>query len=66
MYSGIEYSYPPNMQRGAEILAAKITAGLEELGNEVLELTSSPGLPKGKREGQIRRTLRSASLAHFD
>lgn len=56
--------YPPDVQGGAEILAADIATGLEKLGHEVLVLTSSSGPPR--KEAAVWRTLRSAPPAHFD
>ncbi len=56
--------YPPDVQGGAEILAADIATGLEKLGHEVLVLTSTPGSPR--KEGAVWRTLSSAPPAHFD
>jgi glycogen(starch) synthase len=58
--------YPPDVQGGAEILAADIAAGLEALGHEVLVLTAAQDPARAKQEGAIWRTLRSAPPAHFD
>jgi glycogen(starch) synthase len=59
--------YPPNVQGGAEILAANIAAGLEQRGHEVLVLTSSYGGASNRQEdGRIWRTLYCAPPAHFD
>ncbi|QBD82025.1 glycosyltransferase family 1 protein [Ktedonosporobacter rubrisoli] len=58
--------YPPDVQGGAEILAADIAAELEALGHEVLVLTAGQDLPDDKQAGPIWRTLRSAPPAHFD
>ena len=58
--------YPPHVQGGAEILAGDVAAGLENLGHEVMVLTSSEGFPKEQQDGHIWRTLSSAPPAHFD
>ncbi len=58
--------YPPHVEGGAEILARDIAGGLEELGHEVLALTSWYGLPKAQRDGRVWRTLRPGMSAHFD
>ena len=55
--------YPPDVQGGAEILAADIAGGLTRLGHEVLVLTSGA---QTRGEDGIWRTLRSAPPAHFD
>jgi glycogen(starch) synthase len=60
--------YPPDVQGGAEILAADIAEGLTALGHEVLVLTSGQERPgtQVQQEGSIWRTLHSAPPAHFD
>lgn len=58
--------YPPYVQGGAEILAGDVAARLEELGHEILVLTSSEGLSQPKQEEKVWRTLRGAPPAHFD
>ena len=58
--------YPPYMLGGAEILARDYALKLEELGHEVLVLTSSYGLPKAQQDGHTWRTLHYASSPHFD
>jgi len=58
--------YPPYIQGGAEILAADIADGLEQLGHEVLVLTSSIGNTVTQPDRHIWRTLYFAPPAHFD
>ena len=58
--------YPPQVQGGAEVLAADVAAGLEHLGHEVVILTSSSGLTAAQRDGHIWRSLRGAPNVHFD
>jgi glycosyltransferase involved in cell wall biosynthesis len=58
--------YPPYVEGGAEILAGDVAAGLERLGHEVIVLTSSYGLSRPERDGQIWRTLQPAPPVYFD
>src|SRR2546421_3003066 len=58
--------YPPHVLGGAEILARDYVINLEELGHEVVVLTSSYGLPAPQQDGNIWRTLHYAPAAHFD
>jgi len=58
--------YPPHVLGGAEILARDYVINLEELGHEVVVLTSSYGLPAAQQDGNIWRTLHYAPAAHFD
>lgn len=58
--------YPPHVLGGAEILARDYAVNLEELGHEVVVLTSSYGLPGAQQDGLIRRTLHYTPSAHFD
>ena len=51
--------YPPYVLGGAEILARDYVINLEELGHEVVVLTSSYGLPSAQQDGNIWRTLHS-------
>jgi glycosyltransferase involved in cell wall biosynthesis len=58
--------FPPYVEGGAEILAGDIAAGLEQLGHEVIVLTSSYGLSKPEHEGNIWRSLQPAPPVYFD
>ncbi len=58
--------YPPFVEGGAEILAGNIAAKLENLGHEVLVLTSSHGLLQARQDGNTWRTLQLFPPAHFD
>jgi glycogen(starch) synthase len=58
--------YPPHVEGGAEILAGDIAAGLERLGHEVIVLTSSYGLSRPEKDGNIWRSLHSAPAVHFN
>ncbi len=58
--------YPPYVDGGAEIVAADFAVGLEQLGHEVVVLTSSYGLSKAQREENVWRILDVKPAAHFD
>lgn len=58
--------YPPHALGGAEIVAADVASGLEQLGHEVFVLTSSHGLAQAEKSTYIWRTLRIAPPVHFD
>ena len=58
--------YPPYVDGGAEIVAADFAVGLEQLGHEVVVLTSSYGLSQARQEENVWRTLDVKPTAHFD
>ena len=58
--------YPPHALGGAEIVAADVASGLEQLGHEVFVLTSSYGLAQAEKSTHIWRTLHIAPPVHFD
>jgi glycosyltransferase involved in cell wall biosynthesis len=58
--------YPPYVLGGAEILARDYAINLEELGHEVVVLTSSYGLPAAQQDGNTWRTLHYAPAARID
>ena len=58
--------YPPYVDGGAEIVAADFAVGLEQLGHEVVVLTSSYGLSKAQQEENVWRILDVKPAAHFD